>query len=140
MKNLDLYGEVIDEPTKICNKCNESLPLSSFGKDSGANKLKSCCKQCDSKLSYDRRLAHKSAPSVESDHVCPICEQSAEDLENSIQTTIRKSYSPWAMDHDHETKQFRGWLCRKCNIALGNFCDSIELLEKAIEYLKLHKS
>lgn len=40
------------------------------------------------------------------------------------------------MDHNHSTGKFRGLLCKKCNLGLGNFNDSPELLQKAIEYLK----
>jgi hypothetical protein len=40
------------------------------------------------------------------------------------------------LDHDHATGLFRGWICRKCNSGLGNFRDSIELLNTAISYLK----
>jgi len=39
------------------------------------------------------------------------------------------------LDHDHRTGKFRGWLCSRCNISLGGFGDSVEGLEKAIEYL-----
>lgn len=42
------------------------------------------------------------------------------------------------VDHDHKTKKNRGLLCHKCNPALGQFADSIELLQRAIEYLKRH--
>jgi len=41
-----------------------------------------------------------------------------------------------SIDHDHETGLARGFLCRQCNIALGHFKDSIDLLERAIAYLK----
>jgi hypothetical protein len=41
-----------------------------------------------------------------------------------------------SVDHDHETGQIRGLLCRGCNVSLGRFDDSLELLERAIEYLK----
>jgi hypothetical protein len=40
------------------------------------------------------------------------------------------------IDHNHKTKKFRGLLCRNCNTALGNFCDNIDVIEKAIMYLK----
>lgn len=40
------------------------------------------------------------------------------------------------MDHDHEPPgYFRGWLCRKCNSALGHFGDNEELLINALHYL-----
>jgi len=39
-------------------------------------------------------------------------------------------------DHDHRTGGFRGWLCYRCNIALG-FCeDNVEILRKLIAYLE----
>lgn len=38
-------------------------------------------------------------------------------------------------DHDHTTGDFRGLLCTNCNVGLGMFRDSIELLQNAIAYL-----
>jgi hypothetical protein len=40
------------------------------------------------------------------------------------------------VDHDHETGKVRGLLCRGCNVGIGNLKDSVELLEKAIMYIK----
>tara|TARA_B100000424_G_scaffold230921_1_gene192975 strand:- start:164 stop:634 length:471 start_codon:yes stop_codon:yes gene_type:complete len=47
-----------------------------------------------------------------------------------------------AIDHCHKTEheqgiiKIRGVLCHQCNKGLGNFNDDIELLEKAIQYLR----
>jgi hypothetical protein len=35
-----------------------------------------------------------------------------------------------ALDHDHRTGRFRGWLCLNCNHALGKIGDSLESLIK----------
>lgn len=40
-----------------------------------------------------------------------------------------------AVDHCHETGRIRGLLCKSCNIGIGNLRDSIQLLQRASEYL-----
>lgn len=40
------------------------------------------------------------------------------------------------LDHDHTTGKFRGWLCNRCNLALGHLGDSVAGLERAVAYLK----
>ena len=58
--------------------------------------------------------------------LCDICK-------TSIPGFGRKNLS---VDHNHKTGVVRGMLCQKCNIGLGNFNDSPEILKKAIMYLK----
>ncbi len=41
-----------------------------------------------------------------------------------------------AIDHNHDTGEFRGVLCKQCNRALGMFKDNYEILISASEYLK----
>ena len=43
------------------------------------------------------------------------------------------------VDHIHNTEKIRGLLCRLCNVGLGHFGDSVELLQKAREYLSAHQ-
>jgi hypothetical protein len=43
---------------------------------------------------------------------------------------------PVDIDHCHDAGHVRGLLCRPCNLGLGMFKDSPELLLKAIDYLK----
>ena len=42
----------------------------------------------------------------------------------------------FSVDHCHTTGKIRGLLCAHCNMGLGNFKDSTELLQNAINYLK----
>ena len=46
----------------------------------------------------------------------------------------------WVLDHDHLTGEFRGWLCNKCNSALGWFKDDPKIISKALDYLKEHNN
>lgn len=43
----------------------------------------------------------------------------------------------WHLDHNHTTKQIRGILCARCNVGLGHFGDSAELLFEAHRYLAI---
>ena len=40
------------------------------------------------------------------------------------------------IDHCHKTGKVRGVLCTQCNTGLGKFQDDIDVMHKAIEYLK----
>jgi hypothetical protein len=43
------------------------------------------------------------------------------------------------LDHCHETKKVRAWLCHGCNIGLGAFKDNPARLRSAADYLEKHK-
>jgi hypothetical protein len=38
-------------------------------------------------------------------------------------------------DHDHVTGYFRGWLCGRCNSAIGLLGDTVAGVQKAVDYL-----
>lgn len=39
-------------------------------------------------------------------------------------------------DHCHQSGEWRGLLCGSCNLGLGMFADDVDLLFRAIDYLK----
>jgi Recombination endonuclease VII len=67
------------------------------------------------KEGYDRMLAQQHG-------ACAICK--------------RQPQETLCIDHDHDTGQVRGLLCRKCNLGLGFFDDSPSLLRAAAAYLE----
>lgn len=51
-----------------------------------------------------------------------------------------KGYNELHIDHDHETMYVRGLLCSRCNLAIGQFEDSITYLQSAVLYLQNTKT
>ena len=44
------------------------------------------------------------------------------------------------LDHCHQTDEFRGWLCARCNHGLGHFMDNPEFLRAAAAYIERHRA
>lgn len=42
------------------------------------------------------------------------------------------------IDHDHQTGEVRGLLCRRCNSGIGQFDDDLEKVKSAVRYLEKH--
>lgn len=91
-----------------------------------------------SRTNYKKRLKSRYGLTIEAyqdildfqNGTCAICHQ-PETAKNSKGGT-----KTLAVDHDHETGEVRGLLCDNCNLGLGRFSDSIDLLESAISYLR----
>lgn len=43
----------------------------------------------------------------------------------------------FAVDHNHDTGDVRGLLCNRCNSGIGMLLESVDLLQQAINYLRL---
>lgn len=72
-------------------------------------------------MTYDRYLSMLS----EQNNCCAICGIESKNLKRKLD-----------VDHDHITGIARGLLCTPCNSGIGKLKDSVEMLEKAISYLK----
>lgn len=85
------------------------------------------CRKYDLKKEYSITPEEVQALILRQGNKCAIC--------RGDKPTHRRN---WCVDHDHETGKVRGLVCSKCNLGLGHFQDSITILYRAIEYLRLH--
>lgn len=117
---------------KTCNKCNVKKEAEEFSMESGRGYRKTTCKLCVRSVAKVRQKLRIEADYPEEDYQCPICLRDA--TEASGCGGINKS--PWALDHDHLTSKFRGWLCHSCNRTLGGLKDDFGILNRIKTYLK----
>ena len=149
-----LYGA---DGQKQCSQCAQFLNWDCFKKRKQEGKLylNSSCKSCN-KIKWDKwvdnnkehyqqvkkqgqKLLHDNHKKYERNGItkeqyqlvfetqkglCAICNQPPKDNQ------------ALAMDHNHQTNEFRGLLCKECNRSLGLFGDSIDILTNAVTYLK----
>lgn len=136
---------------KVCKDCKIEKPVEDFyrhyNKKAKKSYYRTNCKLCENERSRKYHNENKATRSFQNkmwkienrfgitidkyesmlaaqDYGCKICQ--GNDLDRSL-----------AIDHNHETGKVRGLLCSKCNRGLGYFQDNVELLQKAIDYLKL---
>jgi len=151
MNSVTKLQTAADAVYKVCTKCGESKPHTEgffrHTKDTqhqiDNHYLKVQCRECDLaqskawqirnprgakraslKRNYGITLEQYDEMAEAQNWQCLICEKSQPNNDGFL-----------CVDHDHSTKEVRGLLCRKCNLALGNFLDSADLLKKALEYL-----
>lgn len=124
---------------RICNACKKSKSLDNFHIERTAKYGRSTiCIECQ-RWRYIKNVHGLTKEQFlflleEQNYQCPICKRGL-----SLETKIN-------IDHDHRCcasrpycgKCVRGLLCDLCNRGLGQFKDSIELLENALEYMKFY--
>jgi len=124
VQSIDTTGK-----TKVCVKCGEKKPETSFVRFYGKRQTESVCNKCRAyHNSVVRDLKIKYPQPNEKNFQCPICK--------------KKSFNKGmgaCLDHNHETETFRGYICNKCNSALGFFEDNINYIRSALTYLEKHE-
>jgi hypothetical protein len=136
------------EELNRCVKCKVPKPLNEFHrKKSSKNGHRHYCKTCGNEYAKNRYAANQEFRMMKRNYglknnkkislneynikfaeqygKCAIC--------GKHQTEFKEAL---AIDHDHITGNIRGLICRKCNLGIGNFNDSIENLKSAISYLE----
>lgn len=100
--------------TKLCLYVNK--------KCDDCRKLYTVHKKISEKQLKDLKI-NRPIPSIETPYPCDCCKK-------PIFTT-----KTIQLDHCHETGKFRGWLCKECNISMGNLGDNIFGMVRAIKYM-----
>ena len=94
-------------------------------KYSNTAKGKQALKNAQLKKNYNIDLEEYNKLLISQNHKCALCKTDEADLPKKL-----------SVDHDHATGRVRGLLCQHCNLGLGHFKDSIDVLLDAIKYLK----
>lgn len=138
MSLMTFFGctEVQEEETVFCKKCQIMQPLSNYGRDSGSNKLSSSCRPCGKRLGKQVKKLLKETQPPPDDYICPGCLRDEQTIRSSLRFRKRKAGRIWSLDHDHKNGKFRGWICNKCNLALGNMNDDLEYARRLVKYLE----
>lgn len=63
--------------------------------------------------------------------LCQICNKP-----EKVKHRISGNVIALALDHDHKTGKFRGWLCSNCNTTLGRFGDDPVVFRRIAHYLE----
>lgn len=119
---------------KLCRHCGTEKPLEEFYPSGsvkvGGHRRQSWCKKCMRdyaneaafKKNYGIDWAERDRLIAAQNGRCGICgeEPAAKRLH---------------LDHDHATGRVRGMLCGRCNRGLGQFKDSLDLLDRAKAWL-----
>tara|TARA_Y100000114_G_C11690752_1_gene293430 strand:+ start:302 stop:787 length:486 start_codon:yes stop_codon:yes gene_type:complete len=139
---LDLFNEKeevafqqdFELGVKLCTHCKKELPLKAFPLWSatafGGEMRRSSCRECYSKHTKIIKDLYRTAPPKTEQ--CECCGITVKRLSE------RKKYSNSGMlqlDHEHETGEFRGWICFQCNQGIGKLGDNLEGVVKAVWYL-----
>lgn len=130
---------------KKCTRCNHVRPIALFQKVSGADCYRPACRPCmnarRADYGFKKLLAQLGLSAAEyeatlarQNGVCAICGKPGTSKKGKWDR-----YRPLCLDHCHATGQFRGLLCEKCNLGIGNFDDDIGRLEAAVAYLRRHR-
>lgn len=130
------FGPEIDgEKSMYCRICDRATKLSSLHTNRGSKTQTNVCKTCRTARTRWRHQGFECTWALynqmfaKQGGLCAIC--------RGQQAGFRKRLN---VDHDHKTGRVRELLCHGCNVSLGHFDDSVELLKTVIAYLEKHRA
>ena len=126
-KHRDENREIVNEHSRDWANRNRERILTATEKWRKKNRFKVALQQSRSAAKKRGHLpCNATAEEIEATFTgaCDVCGVPEVELFKRLQ-----------MDHSHETGRFRGWLCGKCNKALGLLGDSEDVLVDALHYI-----
>lgn len=125
-----------EQKTKVCKTCNiekdiEDFAPNQYGKNNRVLR-RPVCRECYAKkVKIDPKLKKEyeeqnPRPLIGEMFTCPVCEKSFK----------REHNNDVVLDHNHIDGTIRGWLCSSCNTSIGKFGEDINILQRAIDWIK----
>lgn len=112
----------------LCQQCNVGLGKLGESQDGVVRAIKYLTESVDTEIDYGQTRGRKAQRTLRPailgrfGNVCGIC---------GVSTGRRLD-----IDHNHTTGKVRGVLCYPCNLGIGAFNDSVEVLSSALRYLE----
>jgi hypothetical protein len=121
--NCNTWKDILERPKNgwYCKECYATRTRNNYDLDKQRTYLLKK-KYGITPEEYDKMLEDQN-------YSCYICHIHEDKLDRSL-----------AVDHCHTTGKVRGLLCGSCNRFLGKINESIETVERMLEYLKSHKN
>ena len=121
---------------KMCSRCGLTKHETEFAKNQyrkGSIVVRRAyCIECGKLIKHISPKAKKEyeknypRPEIGKTFQCPICKRTKQIWhKNQV-----------CLDHNHETGEIRGYICGDCNASIGRIGEDIEILERAILWLK----
>ena len=136
----------IEKVECTCSVCKRKLPSNyfqhyqaRFKKNGMRLRVNTNCRDCSKKESSILRVIKKDNPIPEYGTCCPQCNKDVYEKVEDIPQGVDGTNGPWQCDHDHKTKEFRGYLCKRCNTGTGLIGDNQEYWEAANKRKKVNK-
>ncbi len=138
-RNKATHGKFCDScfnETKICRTCQQRKSIFEFEKNQrtirGKVSRRGECKECRKwrkpipiKIRIEYEKTHPRPPIGKPFH-CPVCDR----------TIIRQYKNDVVLDHNSETGEIRGWVCRQCNSSMGMMNEKVSILKRAIKWIQ----